>query len=159
MRILPPEVVEAFWSKVDIQDRSECWHWAGILNQGYGVFWMPGRKRIRAHRLAFELVRGELPGGLVTDHLCRNRKCVNPYHVELVTNKENVLRGVGITAQNKAKTHCKNGHEFTPENTVACTRAGGGASRECRICRIEKTRRWRAKKSSAAAIRSLLTEE
>jgi hypothetical protein len=82
---------------------------------------------------------------LVLDHLCRNRRCVNPEHLEIVTSVENVMRGEGFGPKNAAKTHCDKGHEFTPENTYIRTRAQGG--RECRACiRIKSARSYRSKK-------------
>lgn len=87
----------------------ECWEWAGHKHQGYG-FLSHGGRRYRAHRLAYEFAKGPIPDGLVTDHLCRNPGCVNPAHLEAVTNRENVLRGIGPSAQNARKTHCGRGH-------------------------------------------------
>ena len=96
------------------------------------------RVRIRgqtfqAHRLAYEAAYGDIPDGLVIDHLCRNRRCINPQHLEAVTIGENALRGVGSPAQNARKTHCKRGHEFTQENTIRLPHD----RRECRACRRE----------------------
>jgi len=123
-------VAERFWSKVDTS--GDCWEWtAGKTASGYGNFKRYGKDCV-AHRVSFELVRGEIPDGLVLDHLCRNHACVNPAHLEPVTRWENVRRGVGYTAQQARKTHCKRGHEFTPENTYPW-RSG----RICRACRAE----------------------
>jgi hypothetical protein len=133
MRNLQAKVITAFWNKVEIKTEAECWPWLGnITTQGYGCFNFPVKQRERAHRLAYELVRGPIPDGKVTDHLCRNRACCNPYHIELVSNKVNVLRGVGRTAINAVKDTCKNGHPFTPENTLG---RYGGLWRGCRICK------------------------
>jgi hypothetical protein len=101
-----------------------CWTWtACILQNGYGGVRLKG-KLMRAHRVVYELLVGKIPDGLQLDHLCRNRKCVNPAHLEPVTQKENMRRGNGACAINARKTHCKSGHEFTKENT----------RRRCRIC-------------------------
>src|SRR6266849_5089721 len=102
---------ERFWAKVHKTDT--CWEWTGALWRGYGYFrtWI-------AHRVAYELLVGPIPPEKQVDHLCRNRGCVNPEHMELVTSYENILRGEGPTAANKRKLVCSNGHPFTPENTI-----------------------------------------
>lgn len=79
---------------------------------------------------------------MTLDHLCRNRACVRRSHLQPVTNKENVLRGESILAENARKTHCKNGHELTPENTYMRKRMQGG--RMCKLCSAESGRRNRA---------------
>lgn len=140
-----------FWDKVDKRGPDECWEWkGGTCYKGYGrvVGTLPGRndRRIRAHRVAYTLMVGLIPDGLVIDHLCRNRRCVNPAHMEVVTPSVNTLRGVGSPALNALKTHCKHGHEFTPNNTDKAT--GGG--RSCRECaarrRAEHYARLKAKR-------------
>lgn len=124
---------DRFWSRVAIGGRYECWVWkGGTTSSGYGRW---GSKPARqAHRVAYELTRGPIPEGLVLDHLCRNRVCVNPEHLDPVTNRVNVLRGVGTSATNARKTHCDSGHEFTPENTIDRTKGW----RECRTCYTER---------------------
>jgi hypothetical protein len=84
---------------------------------------------------------GKIPEGLQIDHLCRVRECANPAHLEAVTCRENLLRGDTVTAHNANKTHCVNGHEYTPENT-AITRDG---CRRCRICHRADSNRWSKK--------------
>lgn len=90
---------------------------------------------LMVHRIAYELAVGPIPVGLVIDHLCRNHSCINPEHLEPVTNVENVMRGESAWARNARKTHCKRGHEFTDENTI---RRNG--TRSCRQCRSMKGR-------------------
>jgi hypothetical protein len=87
---------ERFWLKVDRQDQGECWRWTGAVAGGYGRFWIgPGRARgrpVQAHRFAYELLVGPIPDGLTIDHLCLNKLCVNPAHMEPVTGAENSRR-------------------------------------------------------------------
>lgn len=120
--------------RIEYKDNG-CHQWNGALNKGYGVIKEHG-KSYSAHRLIYEFVFGPIAGGLDCDHLCRNRACVNPMHIEIVTRRENVLRGVGVSAINAKKTHCKHGHEFTKENTYVYP---SGRNRHCRTCgRIRK---------------------
>lgn len=135
----------------DIPNKPEtpCWEWPGVVNSaGYGVMQVNGKSK-RAHRELYERVIGPIPKGMVLDHLCRNRKCANPWHLEPVSLEENILRGTGLPAENARKTHCIRGHEFTSENT----RILRGAERECRECAREATRermrRFRFRKASA----------
>lgn len=108
-----------------------CWHWLASTNDyGYGKLYYHGRLEY-AHRLAYEHWVGPLVPGLVLDHLCRNPGCVNPSHLEQVTEQTNMLRGVGMSAKHAKKTHCPRGHEYSGEN-VMWQKNG---SRQCRECR------------------------
>lgn len=128
---IPLDVQARFWAKVDRGDPDECWEWTAGRNQcGYGLFWF-GRT-VGAHRVAYMIERGTIPEGLTVDHLCRNRACQNAAHMEVVTHRENVLRGETNAGINARKTHCKHGHEFTPENTY---RRPGSSKRTCRACK------------------------
>ena len=135
--------VERFWSKVDRDGPNGCFVWSGGLVHGYGQFKTGGVQYI-AHRWIYLQTRGPIQDGLQLDHLCRNRACVNPDHMEPVTNRENVLRGVGIPAINAKKTHCKNGHPFEGDNIYVRVRPGARSGRECRTCKNEKKRNRRA---------------
>ena len=149
---LDSAVLARFWAKVDKNGpihpklKTPCWLWTGSLTQGYGSVSLNGRS-YSAHRLAYETLVGPMEVGLVTDHLCRNRCCCNPSHLEPVTNVENVMRGVGITALNAAKTHCKYGHPLEESNVYRDKRG----RRECRIC---KRRLARAQKEKMRRVRA-----
>lgn len=121
---------------------SGCWLWRGCLaRNGYGRLRMNGR-RVMAHRAVYEKCRGAIPIGLTIDHLCRVRECVNPAHLEAVTFKENVLRGVSFSAQNAAKDRCPRGHEYSGEN-LFIRKCG---ARGCRECYREQMRRAQKKR-------------
>jgi len=119
----------------------------GTIRDGYGYISI-GTTNHRAHRLLWESIHGPTPEGLVLDHLCRRRDCVRPDHLELVTNHENVLRGVGISAENARKEFCANGHPFDTANTRIELRNDGRRKRRCRACSRDKTARYRASKAS-----------
>lgn len=135
-----------FWSHVDKDSHHGCWVWtAGLHPGGYGNFWLDGRT-INAHRYSWELANGPVPDGLHLDHICRNRACVRPDHLEPVTMQMNILRGVSPAALNARKTHCIRGHEFTEENTYR--QPGNPNSRICRECvRIRQREHHQRQKS------------
>lgn len=125
----------------NIEETNNCWNWKGTITwEGYGHFFLHG-KEVRAHRFAYELFKGDIPNDLTIDHLCRNRSCVNPNHLEAVSHKENVLRGIGITAINAQKTHCVRGHLLDGENIYA--RKDG--YRECFVCKKIKDKEYALK--------------
>jgi hypothetical protein len=129
---------QKFWAKVDKTD--SCWNWTGTLNIGYGQFYCEGKKWL-THRLSYMLSTGELPPkNLVTDHLCRNRRCVNPEHLEPVTVKENILRGIGVAAKNAASTKCPRNHEYSGTNSRG--------DRICKLCAVIASRKHKEKVES-----------
>jgi hypothetical protein len=130
--------------------REDCIIWTGAkIPDGYGIRRHQGRNQL-AHRVAYMQEVGPIPEGLEMDHLCRNRLCINTAHLEPVTHRENVLRGIGPTAVNATKTHCPQGHPYAGDNLVF--KPDGG--RHCLICRRrnsrERTRRYRARKAAQA---------
>lgn len=127
---------DRFWTKVDKRPDG-CWLWTAYRNpDGYGRFRPYRQNQVMAHRFAYEQIVGPIPEGLTLDHLCRDRACVNPAHLEPVTAGENVMRGTAVGAVNAAKTHCYRGHAFTPENT----RVDPHGWRVCRACKRTKRR-------------------
>lgn len=122
-----------------------CWLWTGLTTyDGYGRVKI-GRKQLAAHRLSYMIHRGPIPNGLVLDHLCRVRNCVNPWHLEAVTDRVNILRGLGSAPRNMAVTHCIHGHRFDEANTYVWTQPNGQKKRMCRACNLD---RWRKRKAA-----------
>ena len=125
---IPESDLRRFWAKVAI-DPSGCLLWtASRSKSGYGAFQYYGRK-LRAHRFAYVALVGEIPAGLVLDHLCRVRHCVSPAHLEAVTEVENVRRGEG-GRNHRIKTHCPQGHPYDDINTIVRPQGARG----CRAC-------------------------
>lgn len=125
--------IERFWRRVDEHNPQRgpggCWIWVGtIASTGYGAFSIRDRF-IYAHRFSYELAKGPIPDGLQIDHLCRQRLCVNPDHLEAVTPRENNLRAPGMGGLNAAKTHCPKGHPYDLTNTWFLK-----SGRQCREC-------------------------
>jgi hypothetical protein len=143
--------LERFWRKCEYDPVAGCVIWVGAhCGSGYGSFWDNAHGGVRnAHRWLWEYLVGPIAEGLELDHLCRVRSCVNLKHLEVVTPSENVLRGVSpqlARERGAAKTHCANGHEFTPENVW--TDSDGW--RHCRACNRDRARARRAAARAAA---------
>lgn len=139
--VLTAEEKARFWSSVRPGSAAgACWEWTGSrAARGYARFatWREKKQKFyRAHRLMWELTRGRIPDGLTIDHLCRNRNCVNPAHLEPVTSAENTLRGEGITARQAKQTHCKRGHLLSGDNLKVLL----SGHRRCQACHRERGR-------------------
>lgn len=143
-------IADRFWPKVNKAgpvpanrpDLGECWEWTGAQqSNGYGYFYAVRTRahsdRRLAHRMAWELSGGNLTAGLVLDHLCRNRLCVNPAHLELTTDQINIRRGESPAARRARQTHCKRGHELSAEN-VYVDPLGRRICKPCRRSRAEE---------------------
>lgn len=137
---IPPDnrtTEERFWAKVDKDGPNGCWLWTGAIagfseyTEGYGYFRKDGRSQ-RAHRVAFEYANGPVPVGAVLDHLCRVPLCVNPVHLEAVTQRENMRRSAPAT-----RAACIHGHPRTPENIYTDKRG----RRDCLVCRRDRSKK------------------
>lgn len=144
-------VEDRFLEKVAPPNENGCTEWrAGTNGVGYGFLRLgpaDGSRRMYAHRWFYEFYVGPIPEGAHLDHLCRNTLCVNPDHLEPVTQKENVLRGVGPCAVNAEKTNCLRGHPLSGANLYVNPADG---SRKCRECNRERDRRRRPRNRKAA---------
>lgn len=132
---------ERFWAKVDLNGEGGCWLWTAATSRGYGRFTDENGRQIAAHRWGYTRLVGPIPEGLVLDHLCRVRNCVRPEHLEVVTERENILRGVGLAAIAAKKEQCPSGHPYNESNT----RISPDGWRQCRVCDREQTARRRAR--------------
>jgi len=152
-------LLERFWAKVNQngpvppqrEDLGSCWLWIGGLGGGgYGKL-SKGKKRegnVVAHIFAYETFVGPVPPGMELDHLCRNRTCVRPTHVEPVTHRENLQRGDTFQARNARKTHCSKGHPFDTTNTKLDVDTRHNCThRRCRTCSRYYSRQWKAKRN------------
>jgi hypothetical protein len=129
----------------EIDPETGCWNWAGYAtpDTGYGKISIDGRAYY-AHRVYYERHVGPIAPGLTIDHLCRNRRCVNPAHLEAVTRGENTLRGESTSGINLRKTHCPKGHPLSGENLYECR-----GRRQCRTCRAAHLAAYVARKKAA----------
>jgi hypothetical protein len=134
---------DRFTRFVSPEPNSGCWIWEGCLGEsGYGYFSPEKGKNTRAHRFSYEHEKGKIPDNLILDHICRMRCCVNPDHLEPVSHQENRRRGIilyGTDNPSGKKTHCKQGHPFSVENT-SVVHENGGFVRKCKKCRSERAR-------------------
>lgn len=127
----PPAPIRERFERFIEREEGGCWLWQGTrIPSGYGYFTVSSGVKRTAQRVSWELFRGPIPDGMHIDHLCRNRGCVNPDHLEPVTPNENWRRGFSPTAVNKQKAVCQNGHPLDEANTYVDARG----YRRCRIC-------------------------
>jgi hypothetical protein len=128
------------YSRIRIDSSNGCWNWIGaISNNRYGSLYWDGRMQ-KTHRIAWILKNGKIPVGMDLDHLCRNTRCCNPSHLEVVTRSEN-LRRSPLMDRKSQNTHCPSGHEYGGQN-LRLTKKG---YRVCKTCMRQHTRDWRAR--------------
>ena len=145
---MPGHVRSRFVSKISIVpgEVDPCWMWSAATDRhGYGQFKLHAGMQAKAHRVAYRWLRGPIEDDLVIDHLCRNHSCVNPYHLEPVSNRENILRGVAPSAVNAIKVGCINGHGFTADNTYITPEGERG----CLECRRKASRDYQRRRRAA----------
>ncbi len=146
-------IIERFLAKIVKDKETGCWNWVGYVNKGgYGLISSDTRPLL-SHRVSHTFYKGDIPKGFDIDHLCRNRSCCNPDHLEAVTRKENLKRGIGpqlASERSKAATHCPKGHEYTVENTRYRTQGW----KLCRICSRANRRDYRAKLKKQSTMES-----
>lgn len=141
MRVVKP-LIERIADRVALTETG-CLEWIGSIHKhGYGAVSTGSRtdgtrRKQWAHRAVYELLVGLIPDGLDLDHLCRNRSCVNPEHLEPVTRRENLMRGETAAAANSRKTHCPAGHAYVDSNVIRNNRG----SRNCRTCKNQQRRK------------------
>ena len=152
----PTPLADRIFEKVR-KTGSGCWLWTGSTDgDGYGRIFLRrtnGKATYDSvHRLVYMLFRGPIPKGSEPDHTCRVRRCVNPGHLEPVTHRENVLRGVGITAENAKKKYCKHGHSLSDAKIQR-------GRRVCATCDKERMRRLTAKRRLSNKKRMFFIDE
>ena len=139
------EPIQRFFTHIDM-DFGECYLWISNKDKdGYGIFSYNG-SNVLAHRYSYEAFVSYIPEGLVIDHVCRNTSCVNPSHLEPVTQRENVLRGYNPASINSKKLYCINGHSLSGKNLYINRKAN---KRYCRECGRIKSREYARRKSAA----------
>lgn len=132
--MLPASIRERLLRDVVFAPKPRCWVWIGTAIQaGYGSLRI-NKKHHLAHRLSYQIHKGKIPAGLCIDHLCRNRRCINPEHLEAVTQRENILRGISPGAIGARASACSHGHPFVPENTSPMRVHGKIVGRRCLAC-------------------------
>lgn len=140
----PSSLLPRFWSKVE--KTPTCWLWTGAkTHNGYGSTTHEG-KFWQSHRLSYTAHVGPIPDGMVIDHLCRVTNCVNPTHLQAVSQHVNILRGESLWAINARKTHCHRGHDLAADGYL-----NGRGKRICRPCRVIRNEQYRARHALSGA--------
>jgi hypothetical protein len=121
---------ESILTEIDKSSATGCWRYPNKPNNNGYVEIRFNTVKTVSHRLVWQFLRGPIPDAFVLDHLCRNRTCCNPDHLEIVTEQVNILRGIGNAAENAKKTHCPRGHEYSGENVIIYK----DRKRHCRTC-------------------------
>ena len=142
MTRLLSEIYETFDSRHVPEPNSGCWIWTGATGgRGYGYMRICRQRMIQAHVFSYSVFVGDTPTGLVLDHTCKNTYCVNPAHLEPVTHRVNILRGVGMGAKFARRTHCSKGHPLSGDNLAKLKEN----RRRCLICQRATEQRFRDK--------------
>lgn len=138
-----------FLSRIKIDKETECWEWkSSLMSTGYGSFSI-NDKNYLAHRMSYSLFHGEIEKGLVIDHICRNRSCVNPMHLRQVTMRTNALENsLSISSTNHKKNVCKNGHSLSDENLCNYP---SDKHRRCRVCVNNRSKIYSKKQKNVDA--------
>lgn len=136
---------EKFLKNITIDQESGCWNWSGVMQLGYGCFCIKNElgkwKAYKSHRISYELFIGKIKPKFLIDHICKNKKCINPDHLRQVTARINSIENSsGPAFQNSLKTHCSKGHELTEKNTHI-SKINGNKKRTCVICKKERNKK------------------
>jgi len=141
--MITPAEVEILDQRTSVNEETGCWEWDGTVTPaGYGAISIRG-VAFSAHRASYTHHVGPIPAGLVLDHLCRNARCVNPAHLEAVTDQENTLRGMSPGAKALRRDECLHGHPYAEYARNVQGR------RACRACAAIRLRKFRARKAAA----------
>ena len=142
-----PGDLSAFWAQIERRGPNECWPWVGTRHpRGYGIIRLEGIN-FRAHRVAYVLATGESIRGLAVCHRCDNPPCINPMHLFVGTQADNLHDMIHKGRHHESqKTHCPSGHEYTAQNTYLNAASGG---RVCRKCLVVHKRNWRRNRRTA----------
>jgi hypothetical protein len=145
-------IMERIWERTEPIPECGCYIWMGALgSSGYGQISVEG-KRLQVHNVTYEQLVGPIPDGMQLDHLCRVRSCWRPDHLELVTPRENTLRGIGPSAVNARRTHCINGHAFTEDNTYYYRGRRQHDRRFCRQCNAARRNKREQREAEIEAV-------